>query len=68
MMNGGDEMSVAMILDLPGVSEAQYAIARGMLGAAMQPGNLFLVVPPAAAPLVADAEDGDPTWEDAEWQ
>lgn len=33
-------MAVALILDLPGVTEAQYATARGMLGEALQPGNL----------------------------
>jgi hypothetical protein len=70
-MNGGDAMTVAMILEVPGVAEAQYAIARRMLGAALQLGNLVPVVPPAApaaAPLEGDAAAGDPTWEDAAWQ
>ena len=63
-------MTVAMILDLPAVTETQYVTARRMLGAALQPGCLVHVVTPAepAAPLVADAADGDATWEDAEWR
>jgi hypothetical protein len=70
-MDGGDAMTVAMILELPGVPASQHAIARGLLGAALQLGDSVHIVPPAkpaAAPLVADAADGDPTWEDAEWQ
>lgn len=39
-------MAVAMILDLPGVTEAQYATARGMLGESLQPGNLVHVAGP----------------------
>ena len=39
-------MAIAVILDLPGVSEAQYATARGMLGEALQPGNLLHVAGP----------------------
>jgi hypothetical protein len=39
-------MTVAMILDLPGVTDTQYATARGMLGAALQPGNLIHVAGP----------------------
>ncbi len=41
-------MPVALILDLPGVTEAQYATARGMLGEALQPGNLVHVAGPTA--------------------
>ena len=39
-------MAVALILDLPGVTEAQYASARGMLGEVLQPGNLVHVAGP----------------------
>ena len=39
-------MAVAVIMDLPGVTEAQYATARGMLGEALQPGNLIHVAGP----------------------
>ena len=39
-------MAVAVIMDLPGVTEAQYATARGMLGEALQPGNLVHVAGP----------------------
>lgn len=39
-------MAVALILDLPGVTEGQYATARGMLGEALQPGNLVHVAGP----------------------
>jgi hypothetical protein len=70
-MDGGDAMTVAMMVEVPGTTEAQAATARRMLGAALQLGNLVHVAPPAApaaAPLVADAADGEPTWEDAEWQ
>ena len=41
-------MTVAMILDLPGVTDAQYATARAALGAALQPGNLVHVAGPTA--------------------
>jgi hypothetical protein len=41
-------VAVAMMLDLPGVTEAQYAAARGMLGAARPPGNLVHVAGPTA--------------------
>jgi hypothetical protein len=83
-------MTGAMILEVPGVTEARYVTAWGLLGAARHPGNLVQIagptstrwrvvdvwaspavlgaVFPADAPLVADASDGDPTWEDAEWQ
>jgi len=40
-------MVVALILDLPGVTDAQYATARAMLGEALQPGNLVHVAGPA---------------------
>ena len=33
----GDKMKVAMVLDLPGVTDTQYAIARSMLGDSLQP-------------------------------
>ncbi len=36
-------MAIALILDLPGVTEAQYATARGMLGETLPPGNLIHV-------------------------
>jgi quinol monooxygenase YgiN len=39
-------MAVAMILDLPGVTETQYATAREMLGEALQPGNLLHLAGP----------------------
>ena len=39
-------MAVAVIMDLPGVTEAQYATARGMLGEGLQPGNLVHVAGP----------------------
>ena len=39
-------MTVAAIFDLPGVTEAQYANVRGMLGEALQPGNLVHVAGP----------------------
>jgi len=38
-----------------------------MLGAPLHLGNLVQVVPPTA-PLIVDASDGEPTWEDAAWQ
>jgi hypothetical protein len=41
-------MAVALVLDLPGVTEAQYATARGILGTALQPGNLVHVAGPTA--------------------
>jgi hypothetical protein len=41
-------VAVAMVLDLPGVTEAQYATARGMLGMALPPGNLVHVAGPTA--------------------
>jgi hypothetical protein len=34
------------MLDLPGVTEAQYATAREVLGAALPPGNLIHVAGP----------------------
>lgn len=40
-------MAIAVIFDLPGVTEAQYATARRMLGEALQPGNLVHVAGPA---------------------
>jgi hypothetical protein len=89
MMDGGDAMTIAMILDLRGVTDRQDATVRGLLGAPRQPANLVHFAGPtadswrvvevwaspevvgtcfqSAAPLVADAADGDPTWEDAEW-
>ena len=39
-------MAIAMILDLPGVTAAQYATAREMLGEALQPGSLLHVAGP----------------------
>lgn len=41
-------MAIAMVLDLPGVTEAQYATAREVLGAALPPGNLVHVAGPTA--------------------
>jgi hypothetical protein len=83
-------MTVAMILNLRGMTNPQYATDRGMVGVALQPANLVHVAGPtadgwrvvevwepsevkgaffqSAAPLAADPADGDPTWEDAEWQ
>ena len=43
---GACAMAVAFILDLPGVTEAQYATARGMLREGLQPGNLVHVAGP----------------------
>jgi quercetin dioxygenase-like cupin family protein len=39
-------MAIAMILDLPGVSAAQYATAREILGDTLLPGNLLHVAGP----------------------
>ena len=39
-------MAIAMILDLPGVTESQYTTAREMLGEALQPGNLVHLAGP----------------------
>jgi hypothetical protein len=47
-MDGGGQVAVATILDLPGVTEAQYAITRGTLGAAPSPGNLIHVAGPTS--------------------
>jgi hypothetical protein len=47
-MDGGDKMTVAMILDLPGVTHSQYETVRGMLGEALQPGSLVHVAGPTA--------------------
>jgi len=40
-------MAIAMVLDLPGVTAAQYATAREMLGDTLLPGNLLHVAGPA---------------------
>jgi hypothetical protein len=45
-VNGGDKMKVAMVLDLPGVTDTQYAIARSMLGDSLQPGSMLHVAGP----------------------
>ena len=60
-------MTVAMIVAVPGATEAPNVTAWRMLGAPLHLGNLVQVVPPAAPPIV-DASDGEPTWEDAAWQ
>jgi hypothetical protein len=66
-MDGGDAMTVAMIVEVPGVTEEPNVTVWRMLGAPLHLGNLVPVVPPAA-PLIVDAADGEPTWEDAAWQ
>lgn len=40
-------MTVAVIMDLPGVTEAQYGVARNMLATAPQPGNLVHIGGPS---------------------
>ena len=39
-------MAIAVVFDLPGVTEAQYATVRGMLGSELQEGNLVHVAGP----------------------
>jgi quinol monooxygenase YgiN len=46
--NGGGQVAIAIMLDLPGVTEAQYAAAREVLGVAPPPGNLVHVAGPTA--------------------
>jgi hypothetical protein len=41
-------MKVAMVLDLPGVTDAQYDIARTILGDSQQPGSMLHVAGPTA--------------------
>jgi len=63
-------MTVTMILELPSVLEPHYAIAPRLLIAGLPPEHLVPVAPPIepAASYGEDAEDGEPTWEDAAWQ
>ncbi|HEX5167392.1 MAG TPA: hypothetical protein VFV93_18430 [Thermomicrobiales bacterium] len=46
--DGGGQVAVAMMLDLPGVTEAQYVTAREALGTALPLGNLVHVAGPTA--------------------
>lgn len=39
-------MAIAVTFDLPGVTESQYAAARGMLGDVLQTGNLVHLAGP----------------------
>jgi hypothetical protein len=41
-------MTVAMVLDLPGVTDTQYGTARTILGDSLQPGSLLHVAGPTA--------------------
>jgi hypothetical protein len=41
-------MRVVAILSIPGMTEAQYRTVRGLLGEALQPGNLVHVAGPTA--------------------
>jgi hypothetical protein len=70
-MNGGDAMTVTMILAMPGVADAPDVTAQRMLSAALQWEYLVRVVRPAE-PVAATSDtagvDGEPTWEDAAWQ
>jgi hypothetical protein len=50
------------------VTGARVTTIPGLLSAALPLGTLVFVVPPIDVPLSADATDGEPTWEDAEWQ
>jgi quinol monooxygenase YgiN len=43
---GEGPVAVVVMLDMPGVTEAQYATAREVLGAAPPPGNLVHVAGP----------------------
>jgi len=64
-------MTLAMIVNVPGVTEAPGVTAWRMLGAPLHLVTLGRVVPaaaPAAATSGAAAADGEPTWEDAAWQ
>jgi hypothetical protein len=64
MIDGGDKMTVGMILDFPGVTDADYSTAWRLQGAAAHVGNLFHLVPPVepgAALFFADAADAEPT-------
>jgi hypothetical protein len=60
-MDGGGNMAIAAIVDLAGMTEAQYTTVMGMLGTAMPPGNLVHIAGPT--------EDGwriVDVWESAE--
>jgi hypothetical protein len=64
-------MTVAIVLDVPGVTEAPIVVAQGILATPLQLGNLLQVVPPSeprAVRLNVGVADDDCTWEDAEWQ
>ena len=61
-------MAIAMIWDLPRVTNAQDATVERMLSLALQLRNLDHAVPAADSPLIAAPSDNDFTWEDAEWQ
>jgi hypothetical protein len=89
-LDGGDEMTAAMISNLREMTGAPNATVRMLQGPARQPRKLMHLAGPAAdgwrvvevwvspevmgtcfpsaTSLVADAYDGEPTWEDAEWQ
>lgn len=61
-------MTVAIFLDAPDRTTRRYAPAREIPDADLTMQTLIVVVPPVALPLVAEAADEEPTWEDAEWQ
>jgi hypothetical protein len=61
-------MTMAIFLDVPSRTQAHTITDGERPDADLPPGTLVFVVPPVALPPAAGATDGEPTWEDAEWQ
>ncbi len=66
-------MTLAMIIEAPRLTETQWPVLQQALGAALRLNSQaqppLLAAPATPASLVAlEIFEGEPTWEDAEWQ
>lgn len=65
-------MTLAMIVETPRLTEAQWPVLQQALRAALRLGNQAQLSLPAAPraphPAFSEIFEDEPTWEDAEWQ
>ena len=65
-------MTLAMIVETPRLTEAQWPVLQQALRAALRLGNQpplpLPTAPTAPHPAFSEMFEGEPTWEDAEWQ
>jgi hypothetical protein len=70
-MDGGTDVTITIILEMPDQVEAEYTFPQPAAGEALLVGYPRELVSAAVADAVAFAvgsADGEATWEDAAWQ